>query len=100
MESYILEERSKLLNDIKNGKSVYRKELENNYNYWLIQQEKWIEKDKQNSTEITNTSIFECGCKHCTYRMALELLDKLEVENPKVKIVQEQDEIGQYKFDF
>ena len=98
--SNILEHREQLLNEIKSGKSVNRKELQDKYNYWLREYELWSKKDKENSTELTLTSMFECGCRNCTYRMALEFLDKLEGENPKVKIVQEQDGIGQYKFDF
>lgn len=98
--SNVLEHRKQLLDNIKNGKSVNRKELKDKYNYWIEQQRVWIDRDKSKSTIVTSARIFECGCNHCTYRMALELLDKLESENPVVKIVQEQDEIGQYKFEF
>lgn len=98
--SNILDHRKQLLGDIKSGKSVSRKELEEKYNYWLDIQNEWLEKDKQESTDLTITLVFEYGCRQATYRMALELLDKLSEECPAVKIIQEQDETGQYKFEF
>lgn len=99
MEMDVLKERKGILNNIKNGISVNRKAYEEKYNYWLEQQNLWIERDKQQSTVMTSAKIFECGCRHCTYRMALELLDKQAEENT-VRIIQEQDEIGQYRFEF